>query len=241
MRERDPAARRKAINYLEEESAASSVVILAPGVYYQDKRMTLDTKLPNVTIYAYGVLLEKEGYNSGTIYFEETDHLTVKGLSIGHTVNSSGNAVIIGKRDGRYIEAIGGAGLLQDWTDSNYYSFTGLSQSVYGYRPGHAEPYADMSSSAQFYDAQTGIMTLTVSEAVYARMQVGDTITCRGAGGQAIQATRNDSLSLIDVTVYGAPGFCLNDSHSYGDGITLVRMLDTTAATPVIDQSTYEG
>ena len=230
----------KIVNFIATQADAGGLVFVPPGAYATDVTLAMSTKRKGVTVYAYGVLLERDTYGGHNLYIEETDHLTIKGLALGHPINSSGNTVVVGKRDGRYIDLLAGAGMLPDWTDKRYYSFTGLNQTIYGYRPGHPEPYADMGTQAQSYDQESGLITLKVSEVHYAMIEVGDTITCRGAGATAIQSTRADSLTLQDVTVYGAAGFCLNDSQSKGDGIRLLRMLDTTAAAPVIDQETYD-
>lgn len=241
VREREGAT-RVATDYLAEESARSIVVILAPGAYVQENTLRLRTNLPGVTIYAYGVLLEKTHYTGNAMLVEETDHMKIKGLAFGTPFNSSGNTLAVAKREGGEIDLIGGAGMLPDWTDKKYYSFTGLSGGIYGYRHGHAEPYADMGFQRLLgYDEKTRINTIVAGKGVYDRIEVGDTITCRGGHGwAALQLTRCDTILLQDVTVYGWSGFATNDSQSYGEGVHMHRVWVTYAPAPLISKETYE-
>lgn len=230
---------RIATKYLQEETARADTVILAPGAYTQGSVIKLKGDRAGVTVYAYGVLLEKTSYGDNAFYFDGTDHLTIKGVSTGHSVNSSGLGVVVAKREGKYIDLMPGAGMIRDWTDPNYYSFTGLTQTIYGYLPGHPEPYADMGTQGQSYDPATGLITLQVNASTYAMIEKGHTITCRGVGNAAMQTMQSDTLTLEDVTIFGAAGFAITDSQSVGDGLHLTRVLVTPAPAFIIDEETY--
>ncbi len=238
VRER-AGSQRMAASYLQEETALADIVILAPGAYTQGAAIKLKGDRAGVTVYAYGVLLEKTSYGDNALYFDGTDHLTIKGLSTGHAVNSSGLGVVVAKREGKYIDLMPGAGMIRDWTDPNYYSFTGLTQTIYGYLPGHPEPYADMGTQGQSYDPATGLITLQVNASTYAMIEKGHTITCRGVGNSAMQTMQSDTLTLEDVTIFGAAGFAITDSQSVGDGLHLTRVLVTPAPAFIIDEETY--
>ena len=242
VRERDLASDRPIHMYLEEEAKRTTTVILAPGAYSYTGVIHFRTgTLPNTTVYAYGTLAERADYHNSNISVSDTKNLTIKGIATGHPMNSSGNTIVVAKREGKYIDVIAGAGMVKDWTDSSYYNFSGLSGGIYGYRYGHNEPYADMGfQQIVGYNAQTGIITMALSASTYNLIEVGDSITCRGGNGAvAIAVVRSETPTFEDVTVYGAGGFAFNDSLNTGKSLTLHRVWVTTAAAPVITEEEY--
>lgn len=230
---------RDLVTYLNEESRTpDALLIVAPGAYSVDGTLDFDDQVQNVTIYAYGVLLEKESYATVTMSIGAADHLTIKGIALDHAVNSTGQGVVIAKRAGGEVDIVAGAGMPQDWTDTTYYRFEGLNSTTYGYREGHPEPYADMGPSSVRYNPTTGIITLTYGESVANMIRVGDTITCRGYGAAVTNVDGAIGLYFEDVTVYGGAGFALRESNTR-EGTVLLRMLDTTGPAPIISEEEY--
>ncbi|MBO5050907.1 MAG: right-handed parallel beta-helix repeat-containing protein, partial [Clostridia bacterium] len=242
VRERDMTAQRLIHTYLGEETKARTTVILAPGAYsYSSEIRLLADTLPNVTIYAYGVLAERADYHHANVVIEDTDHLTIKGLATGHPMNSSGTSVAISKNEETLeIELIAGAGMIKDWTDTDYYAHASTNRSIFGYRAGHTEPYADMTFETIRYDAATNIMTIKVSKPTFDIIQVGDGIACRGDGISAYLINRSVTPSLEDVSVYGAAGFGFNDSRNTGKSLNLHRAWVTYAPAAVITEQEYQ-
>ena len=244
VRERDPESNRSVVKYLEGESESGKrTVILAPGAYTQGPRIFLDTSVPDVTIYGYGVLLERESASDCFFNLYKTTRLTVKGFAVGHTFNSSGNTIVVSKNAAdNTIQLIAGAGMIKDWTDSKYYSFSGLSGGFYGYRPGHNEPYADMSfQKILSYNEATGIINMQLSASTFNMIEVGDSITCRGGaqGAVAVQVSNSDSPVMEDITIYGSGGFAFNDGGLTGAGLSLLRAWVTTAPRRIISEEEY--
>ena len=245
VRVSDTAAAVGADIYVRNESAVhGNRIILAPGAYTLNSGLNFNADHEDITLYGYGVYLEKVGYGTATIYVGAAKNLTFKGLQLDHTVNSTGQGVVINKyqkNGGNYIEMITGAGMLPDWTDSKYYDFTGLTAGTYGYRPGNPQPYADMGPdrTTMVYDAKTGITTLQYSQSQYNMIEVGDTLTCRGGhGANVIALSGSTNIRFEDITVFGGAGFAFREDKTFG-GTEMLRVYDTTGPAPLIDEETY--
>lgn len=239
VREREGAC-RSLREFLEQESRERDAVYLLPGAYALDATVTFGTETKkNTVIYAYGTYWQKSSYQTATIHVQGADGFTLKGGMLDHTENSTGQIVVIGKENGQ-IQAIAGAGMIENWLDGRYYSFTGLTSTTYGYRPGHAEPYADMGGKVVSYDEETGILNLFYHASLYRMISVGDSIVCRGVGGAVLWVTDAVSPRLEDVTVLGAAGFCYNDRYVEGEGCTLLRLWDTPGFAPRISREMYD-
>ena len=225
--------------YILNQSKNQKVVIVPPGAYTQVDAVAFSSN-PDVTVYGYGALIEKTSYKTKTLYSKETKNLTVKGFALGHDKNSTGNVVVVSKSGDGMVEVIAGAGMLPDWTDKAYYSLDGLSQVIYGYRSGSKYTYSALNASSMTYDEKTGIISIKFNQTSYDKIKVGDRLSCRGSGANAVEITESDSFSLTDVSVYGAGSFCINDVQSVGGGVKLLRVWDTTAPAPIISKSEYE-
>lgn len=223
-----------AMDYIRARAGKEPYVILPPGVYTVRGSLDLKEIEDGCVIYAYGVLFEKEEYHDGTLYIYRSKGVVVKGLTIGYTMNPNGQCVVIAKDESsRTLRAIAAAGMHPDWTDTRYFSQGGF----YGYRPGHPEPYADMGGSFGF-DLSGGEVTIGVSEDIFNRVAVGDTLVCRGAGARGVQITESRDTFFEDVTIFGAAGFAFNESSCLSATI-MHRVWDTPLPARLIDELTY--
>lgn len=231
---REAGASRDLLHYIMEEAAHNPLVIVAPGAYAANDTLTLEG-IDRCVIYAYGVLLEKDSYRGNTILIRNSKGVMFKGLAIDHTENSTGQGVVIAKEKGNTLRLMHGAGMLPDWSDNRYYSGGGF----YGYRPGHPEPYADMGCGGFRYDSKNSEVFFTVGDDLFRRIEVGDTLVCRGAGWTAVQISTSWDTYFEDFTVYGAAGFAFNESSCHSVTI-LNRVWDTTGPAAVISKTTYD-
>lgn len=233
---REETGARDAARYIMEEAKGNPLVILAPGVYRTKDTIKLEDIPDGCVIYAYGVLFEKDGYLSHQMLIRHATGVVVKGLQLDHTVNTNGQGVVIAKEEGNRIRMIPGAGMYPDWSDRRYYE----REDFYGYHAGHPEPYADLGTQSGFhYDAANAEIIFYVSDDVFARMAVGDTVVCRGICCTAIQITESADTYFEDVVLYGSSGFAFNESSCYTATI-LHRVWDTTGPAAVINEGAYE-
>lgn len=231
-------------NFVKEAIVAGEkTVIVAPGAYFCAAGFLFAGETENVTIYGYGVFIEKESYkSSATVGVGAAKNLTMKGFYLDHKENSTGQVVVIGKDAAtRTVYAIAGAGMLPNWADREVYPFSNLNASTYGYRAGHPEPYADMGPNADSmqFDAKTGILSMVYGASNFEMIRVGDTLTCRGAGANVIALYESaTNIAFEDVTVFGGAGFAFREDKTFG-GTEIIRMWDTPGPAAIIDEETY--
>lgn len=231
-------------NFVKETIVAGEkTVILAPGAYACNDGFLFAKETENVTIYGYGVFVEKESYKSGaTVGVGAAKNLTMKGFYLDHKENSTGQVVVIGKNETTHtVYAIAGAGMLPNWADREVYPFGHLTAATYGYRAGHPEPYADMGPNADTmtYDVTTGILAMTYNASNFEMIRIGDTLTCRGGGSNVIALGEGaTNIAFEDFTVYGGAGFAFREDRTFG-GTEILRMWDTPGPAAIIDEETY--
>ena len=228
---------RGAVQYLEEEARTNRYIILAPGVYSVNATINFENLPEGCVIYAYGVLLEKDGYETGSIRIISANDFVIKGLQIDHTMNSTAQGIVIGKLPGQRLRIMASAGMYSDWSDPRYYA----GGTLYHYHAGHPEFSTDGIATRGFtYDAINNEVLCTVpSTAIYDTISVGDTVAARGKGSTGIQVSFSRDTYLEDVTQYGSAGFAYNESACHTQTV-LHRVWDTTGPPAIINEATYE-
>lgn len=218
-------------------ASEDAVCIIAPGAYVVNFTMNFDYHDSNRTIYAYGVLAERTNYGGTSVSISNLSNLSIYGLTFDHTENSMGQAVVLKKNSDKTITLLAGAGMLPDWTDSNYYNWQDRYGAFYGYRDGSPYPYADMGCNSCVFNAD-GTMTIRLSGSNYERVQVGDTICIRGKGNGSVSITGSAGVLLEDFTLLGGAGFGLHEVDCIGQN-TYYRCAITPGYPAIIDEDTY--
>ena len=228
---------RGAVQYLEEEAKENRYIILAPGVYATKSTINFENLPDGCVLYAYGVLLEKDGYESGSIRIINANSFVIKGLQLDHTMNSTAQGIVIGKLPGQRLRIMASAGMYADWSDPRYYN----GATLYHYYAGHPEFSTDGIATRGFtYDAINNEVLCTVaSGATYDTISVGDTVGARGKGGTGVQISSSWDTYFEDVTMYGSAGFAFNESACH-TATVLHRVWDTTGPAAIINEATYE-
>jgi hypothetical protein len=100
----------------------------------------------------------------------------------------------------------------------------------------------DLASHGFVERRADGSLILSVSQQDYARIQVGDVITCRNkVGAGAHLGTSNCSGTVFqDLVIYGNSGAaCFGENYVTGP-VTYLRVLDTNPSAEIIDKETYD-
>ncbi len=224
-------------NYLMEEAATKPYVIVAPGAYSTNDAVIFENLKNGCVIYAYGVLMEKETYSWHCIAFRNSDDITIKGMQIGHAINTTAQGIVVGKSASNCLRIMPAAGFPQDWTDPRYYN-NGV---MYHYKAGHPEFNMDGIGAigGYTYDMVNGEIVARVSAGVYDSIAVGDTVSARGKGSSAVNIHTSSNIYFEDVTLYGSAGFAFNE-FGCRSATVLHRVLDTPRPAAVLNQATYE-
>ncbi len=219
----------------------NGVLIVAPGAYVLNQTIRLGIENSGLKVYAYGVLGEKNSYSTAVISAYAVQGLEIRGLFVDYVYNTTGQGVVLSKNAAaNTVTILAGAGMLPDWTDEIYYNWRDPYGSSYGYRAGHAEPYADMGLQDVQYNPETRRMTLTYSASNFAMIRVGDTICIRGKGSGGTTLENCRDVVLEDMTIYGAAGFGFHETYSQSQTL-MHRVAVTTGPSPIITEEEYEA
>ena len=228
---------RGAREYLMEEAKEKPFVILPPGAYRVWEQIQFDGITDGCVVYAYGVLLDEQRYDFTAIRVSDSKAFVIKGLQVDHTVNTTGQGIVIGGNGVDTLYVMTSAGMLPDWTDPRYYS----GSTLYHYLPGHPEFNNDgIPVKKRTFDPITRQNHLLLNPAVYKTISVGDTVAVRGKGGGLFYFTTSEDIYVEDVAIYGCAGFAISEGRCTSPTI-LHRMWDTTKAPALIDRATYEA
>ncbi len=223
--------------YINRRSKNNGMLIIAPGAYSTNGRVYLQS-IKNCTVYAYGVLYEKYDFFSDVFNIRLCENYAFRGLTVDMVLNGCGHMIVLKKENGTvYYRAA--AGMLQDLTDTNYFSEGGNGIAFMGYRAGEDHPYADISLGDMTYDATTGLLASTPSTDAYNKIQPGDMMTCRANGNNVANLYENTAVQFEDVTILSGSIRCFWDSYAV-EGTILNRVMVSPAPAKVIDQATYE-
>lgn len=224
-------------DYISQKAESNGHLIIAPGAYLCEGRITLSA-INDCTVYAYGVLYEKHDFFGNCLYLRECERLAFRGLTIDMVLNGCGHMTVLEKRNGTvYYRAA--AGMLQNLADQTYFSEDGNGIAFMGYRADQAYPYADVSLGKLHFDEASGLLSSQPSAAVYAMLQAGDMMTCRGNGGNVVDLYTTTAVAFEDVSVLSGSIRCFWDNTA-NEGSILNRVLVSPAPAKQIDQATYE-
>lgn len=227
--------------YINECVANDMPIILPPGAYSVDTSMYFKPSLNNRTVYAYGVYEEFNNYGYGN-FFEKTKGITLKGLTVGYTGQSSGQVYILEKLGDNKVRVAVCAGYVNDFgiTDLSMFFQNGQISDVY--RAGNY--YCDTGLIYIGLEKQDdGTMIMTINQADdYSMLKEGDLICCRLAGGNATTFSVKDSsdIAFEDIVTYGHAGAILTAVNGKSYDVSMERWHNTTHSGYIIDRDTYE-
>lgn len=243
-------------DYIRALSISESRIIIAPGVYNVSSSTVLGKVHSNTTLYAYGVY--QENTSLGGIYqFNQSENYTVKGLTMGYTMQSSGQVYVLETFRERgedrewhyYVRTVTNAGYVNDFGKTDTKVFSGSWNNMF--KSDSLVPWVDISGQYSFVsrDEEEGTMifeitmpTVKESYRIFNNTAPGDVWCCRLAGDNlsslAVYTAKNTTME--DCVMYGyAAALAMSSSH-LADGITLHRYHNTTHSGREIDKETYE-
>ena len=224
--------------YINQKSESNSILIIAPGAYSTDKKISL-TKVKNCTVYAYGVLYEKYDFFDHVVYMNQCENYQFRGMTFDMVLNGCGHMVVLNKSNG-VVTYRAAAGMLDDLTSRRNFDVDGSGISFMGYHAGEDFPYADISLGSNLtYHSNTKLLTSTPSAAVYDAMKLGDIVTCRANGANVLYLFGNTALQFEDVTVLSGSIRCFWEDEAKV-GATLNRVMISPAPAKVISKELYD-
>ena len=228
-------------SYIAANAKTSDTVIVAPGVYEVEGTLSLTADHSNTKIYAYGVYAEavkyeNKNYAQRHFYFEKTENLYVKGLTIGYAQQTCGQVHVLQKKSDSLV-VVPGAGMVQGFGNSghSYFDTTGIGIQ----REGTYYALGDFSITAITVN-KDGTMTVKVSKETLETVKKGDVLTCRlASGATSVQVTRTKNINFVDMVTYGyAGGFMFNESSAQS-ATHYLRVHNTTRSGEIIDEATF--
>lgn len=230
--------KRRAIReYLMEEAKEKPFVIVPPGAYRVWDQIQFDGIADGCVVYAYGVLLDEQRYDFTAMRVSESKAFVMKGMQVDHTVNTTGQGVVVKKGEDNTLYLMHGAGMHPDWSDPRYYG----GSSIYHYLPGHPEFNTDGIATKKriSYDPISGLNAICVDSGTFESISVGDTLSTRGKGGGLAYISLSEDVYFEDVSIYGCAGFAISEG-TCSTATILHRVWDTTKTPALINRETYE-
>ncbi len=245
------------VKYISSMAAKNSVVIVPPGAYNAQESLVLAQAHNDTCVYAFGVYHEKpvkknaDGALSSSVMASlgnliniSGSSITINGPTFGYSYQSSGQAYVLekwSKGNSNYLRIISSAGYYNGFADSNKSLFaTGIS-AMKG-----DKSYPWINNLAHTFVSQdddgTIVLQITDTKQVYNRIEPGDILGCRLAGGNSntISLSGADIL-LKDCVMYGySAALGVYVSGANAKNIQLERFHNTTHSAPIIDKETYD-
>ena len=228
-------------NYVMQSAHEDNIVIIAPGAYCSDERMSFDKESSDTVIYAYGVYAERQEGVRSHMHFIKAENITVKGMFVAYKQQSCGQVYIValeginesGNRG--LVRVIAGAGLVDDFATSNPDLF-----SHFGSPHRDFFAYCDMFFGNVYPTEPDGTRIVEVSLAPYQKLRVGDVLHCRERnGGTTVYISECANIMFYDFTMYGnAGGFAWTESNNL-TATHYFRVLNTSRTGEIIDEETY--
>ena len=231
-------------NYLRIHAKESSIVIVPPGVYNEKTKIDIQAAHANTTIYAYGVYEEVTDLTYA-FQVQRTSNVTVKGLTIGYSLPSSGQIYVLEKLGSRRVLAINAAGYMEGFGKSDRTLYNGGNS--YTYDPGAVSPWHNMSGNynvVQTNSDGTLIIEFTGNDAqkYYGSLAVGSIITCRmyGDNKYSIAIAGSTDVLFKDCVLYGYTAALAITANGLTSGASLERFHNTAHSPYIIDKETYD-
>ena len=231
-------------NYVRTMGRKSNVVIVPPGAYRVSEVLTVDSTHSNTTFYAYGVYQEKDSLER-VFEISSGSNITVKGLTVGYTFQSSGQVYVLEKIKNKgkmYLRVVTNAGYVDDFGKSNTDIFSNsfcdafFEDSITPWLSGLSYSFIEK------YDDGTMLLQFTGSTQQFGSIGIGDVFACRLAGDNSRTiyiAGQNNKFK--DFVLYGYSAALAIVSSGRGTvNCGAERLHNTVHSSPVIDKETYD-
>ncbi len=231
-------------NYVRTMGRKSNIVIVPPGAYSVSDQLNIDSSHSNTTFYAYGVYQEKDSLEI-LLWISGCSNVTVKGLTVGYTHQSSGQVYVLDKirKGGKmYLQVVTNAGYINDFgaSDPGVFS-TGFcdafaEDAVTPWLSGMSYKYVEK------YDDGTMLFQFTGTTQQFGTIGVGDVFACRLAGDNSRSVNvAGSNNKLKDFVLYGYSAALAIVSSGRGTvNCGIERLHNTVHSAPVIEKETYE-
>ena len=224
--------------YIKAKAESNGLLIIAPGAYSDDTRIAMNN-IQNFSVYAYGVLYEKENFFDVVYEFGACTNVSMYGLTLDMVYNGCGHMIVLAKDPAtKTVTYRAAAGMLQDLSNKKYFSEDGNGIAFMGYRAGTDYPYADISLGTLTFNAASGLLTSTLSASAFEMIEVGDMMTCRANGNTVVYTRECSSMHFEDFSVLSGSIRCFWEDRAIV-GASLERVLISPAPAKVIDEETY--
>lgn len=228
-------------SYIEDLAREQSVIIVPPGAYASYSPIELREDQNNTRIYAYGALQEYAETDplkadNLSLFFVGVSNVDVWGLTVGHTLPSSGQVRIIEKirEDNVYkLKVVADAGFIDGFTTTNPEIFHDWWPAFYlTDEDGNQKPYSEENQKSAHktefnYDEDgnyDGTMTITLynkgsggpndenktAKALWDKLEPGNVVTCR------ITFAAHKELTGSLIYLVGCKNVAFRDTVTYG-------------------------
>ena len=227
--------------YVEDLAKEQSIIIVPPGAYVSNNPIELREAQNNTKIYAYGAYQEYAETDTSkvdnlSLFFVGVNNVCVYGLTVGHTLPSSGQVRVIEKiQEGNTykLKVVADAGYLDGFTttDPDIYH-TWWPEFFLTDEDGSQKPYPEENQKSAHkteynYDENgnyDGTMTITLynkgngnayaenktAKALYDKVEVGNVVTCR------ITYASHKELNGSLIYLQGCSNITFRDTVTYG-------------------------
>lgn len=236
-------------NYLKLHAKGESIVIVPPGVYNVDSKIDIMTAHSNTTIYGYGAY-EEVTELTYAFQIKNAQNVTVKGMTFGYTLPSSGQIYVLEKLGNKQILVIHAAGYREGFGKSDKQIYNAGLSCIYN--PGEVSPWHNMDGNYTIVKENndgTLVIELTGDDAskCYGTLTEGSIITCRMAGDNkysiAIAGSTNAGSTNVlfkDCVLYGYTAALAIYANGRTSGVSLERFHNTAHSPYIIDKATYD-
>ena len=227
--------------YIEDLAREQEIIIVPPGAYASYSPITLREGQDNTKVYAYGAYQEYAEtdplkVDNLSLFFVGVNDVSIYGLTVGHTLPSSGQVRIIEKirEDNTYmLKVVADAGFLDGFTTTNPEIYhTWWPEFFLTDEDGSQKPYPEENQKTAHtttfnYDENgeyDGTMTITLrnkgsggadaenktAKALWDKVEVGNVITCR------INFAAHKELTGSLIYLVGCKNLTFRDTVTYG-------------------------
>ncbi|MBP3376151.1 MAG: right-handed parallel beta-helix repeat-containing protein [Clostridia bacterium] len=231
-------------NYLKLHAKEESIVIVPPGVYNVDSKIDIMAAHSNTTIYGYGAY-EEVTELTHAFQIKDAQNVTVKGMTFGYTLPSSGQIYVLEKLGNKQILAINAAGYREGFGKSDKQIYNGGNS--YTYNPGEVSPWHNMSGNYKIVKENidgTLVIEFTGDDAAkyYGTLTEGSIITCRMAGDNKYSIAIAGSTNVLfkDCVLYGYTAALAITANGRTSGASLERFHNAAHSPYIIDKATYD-
>ncbi len=231
-------------NYVRTMGRKSNIVIVPPGAYSVSDQLNIDSSHSNTAFYAYGVYQEKDSLET-VLWISNCSNVTVKGLTVGYTHQSSGQVYVLDKirKGGKmYLQVVTNAGYINDFGTSDPGVFST------GFCDAFAEDAVTPWLSGMSYkfdgknDDGTMLFQFTGTTQQFGTIGIGDVFACRLAGDNSRSVhVAGSNNKLKDFVLYGySAALAIVSSERGTVNCGIERLHNTVHSAPVIEKETYE-